>query len=377
MLLSNLTSISNLDTKKIQRIKIWIVIGHNCLISILNTINLILNSLTYSICDIYVIDFNNIKKDNKKTLQKIYGSCIDYTNTSLNLDYVISQDKENCLNIKYRKHITMLKEKDFQENGLYNNVNWKKIREGNSIIVGCKNREKNLFVSLKSRLSIKDLDEIIIIDWSSDEEIMIPYKDSRIKVYKVKNQTKWCLTKAYNLAILLSNYTNILKLDSEDVIKNLDFFSFYKLSEKIFFSGNVNFLLEKNDYQFSGKLYIKRKKLLSVNWYNEYIRLYWFDDIDLKKRLVNLWMKNKSLEINDFSFIHNSDKSRLQWSDVEIHKMLYLHAKIYKDNIPRWDTFCHMSEYKYDWKSFFEEKEYTICIFTQFYLRKILNKPLL
>ena len=59
-----------------------------------------------------------------------------------------------------------------------------------SLICACKNRNAPLKISLSSWLLFKEITEIIIVDWSSDESLReLTDWDERIKVINVPNQT--------------------------------------------------------------------------------------------------------------------------------------------------------------------------------------------
>ena len=62
----------------------------------------------------------------------------------------------------------------------------KKLNNGFSLLTVCMNREENLLASLKSWIQIPELNEIVIVNWSSDENYY--EKINEFKKYKtIKN----------------------------------------------------------------------------------------------------------------------------------------------------------------------------------------------
>ena len=88
-----------------------------------------------------------------------------------------------------------------------------------SVICACKNRENALRISLNSWLNFKEIDEIIIVDWSSDQPLsnFLPL-DERIKIIRVDNKEYFNQPQPLNLAINFASGDRILKLDTDYVL---------------------------------------------------------------------------------------------------------------------------------------------------------------
>ncbi len=163
------------------------------------------------------------------------------------------------------------------------------IREGISVFTACMNRGGNLEKALRSWLAFPDIQEIIIVDWSSDESLtplVKKYQDGRIVLAIVRDQKKWILTHAFNLAARLTTHDKIFKIDA-DVEILPGFFEKHVLRPGIFFTGNWANQRNENEQYLNGMIYLYRDDFFRVNGYNEYIQMYGWDDDDLYGRLQN------------------------------------------------------------------------------------------
>jgi hypothetical protein len=193
-----------------------------------------------------------------------------------------------------------------------------KKQKGVSIIVCCMNRNQNLLLSVSQWIKCRDINEIIIVDWSSatrvEETIRDILKISKIKItiIRVNNAEKWILTTAYNLAAKHTSYDKILKLDCDNFISQ-DFVEHHKLDavkgRNCFYSGNWRESRNENEKHLNGVVYLYRQDFFAIGGYNEYIQSYGWDDSDLYSRLqanvVNLYINN-----NHVSHIEHTDLER-------------------------------------------------------------------
>jgi glycosyltransferase involved in cell wall biosynthesis len=160
-----------------------------------------------------------------------------------------------------------------------------------SAVVCCKNREKNLKIVLDSWLCLKEINEIIVLDFGCDHILKLPQSnsDKRIKIYRYESKI-WHLSKAYNIAIQLSQCDTILKLDCDYYLYK-NFFDLNHLKHNEFIVGATRISTR-------GLLWIHRKDFLSVNGYNERIINWGGDDTDLYYRLTKAGVREKPV-IND------------------------------------------------------------------------------
>ena len=209
-----------------------------------------------------------------------------------------------------------------------------------SLICSCKNRIDALRVSLNSWVAHKEITEIIIVDWSSDEPIdfLLNY-DDRIKIIRVPDQTYFNQPQPLNLALSMASGDKILKVDCDYIINPYyNFFEKYLIDENSFVCGNFaksvsedKFKHERNimpdeeliDYVNSysplykyliGLLYITKDNLLKIGGYNEKLGQYYaYEDDEIFKRL-NLFGLTEVRIDYDNTLIHiaHPDKKRTE-----------------------------------------------------------------
>ena len=143
-----------------------------------------------------------------------------------------------------------------------------------SLICACKNRNEPLKISLTSWLLKKEITEIIIVDWSSDESLASLTKlDKRIKVITVPNQKYFNQPQPLNLAASIATGDYILKVDCDYVFSPYyNFFDTYSIDENSFLSGNHS--LSKNYEYFDGEKYTIDKNSMSLGEISEYLNAY-------------------------------------------------------------------------------------------------------
>lgn len=241
-------------------------------------------------------------------------------------EIVVNFQKKNVQNLfsnKFKNNCNVI------SNYLNTNFFDKKVESGNTIITSCMNRNDNLLTSIESWLDVFGLNEIVVIDWGSTISVQDSLKeinDDRIKIYRVNNVEKWCLTKSFNLAIKCASFSNIYKLDCEDIVdKNL--INNHLLNDNIFYCGNWKDATNNNDLQINGKLFCTYQNLIKINGYNENITTYGYDDDDICNRL-NKDLNKKYIKISNFCFINHNDDSRLQNSNLKRSQSIQFNKRL-------------------------------------------------
>lgn len=196
---------------------------------------------------------------------------------------------------------------DFKYYHLYNHF-----VSGWSLVTCCMNRDTNLLPNLLSWLNCSWIDEIIVIDWSSNNPIRDIVKNEKIKYFRVNGQTSWKLTWAFNLAISLAKYDKIIKFDCDINIKP-EFYTinqnFAELSNNSFYTGDWK--TSKQPY-LNGQLIINKLDFMKINGYNENIIDYGYDDTDLYIRLNKAGLNHiifKDTDTSNQSVIYHKDHS--------------------------------------------------------------------
>ena len=213
-----------------------------------------------------------------------------------------------------------------------------------SLICACKNRNEPLRIALTSWLLKKEITEIIIVDWSSDESLASLTKlDSRIKVITVQDQKYFNQPQPLNLAASIATGDYILKVDCDYIFSPYyNFFDTYQIDENSFVSGKHNIknyeIFDGQDYvvdtskmsldeiveyvnsyspifkHLVGLLFISKENFNKVGGYNESLGKYYaYEDDEIFHRLRVLGLEEKKLNF-DYNLLHipHSDKKRVE-----------------------------------------------------------------
>lgn len=186
------------------------------------------------------------------------------------------------------------------------------IHNGISIITACKDRNRNLSISIASWIPLREVREIIIVDWDSKIDVAetLAHLDcTKIKIIKVYNQPKWILSTALNLAAIFSSSTQILKLDCDNILSS-DFFAHHCLVPNKFYTGNWKQSRNTNENHLNGVLYVARSDFFGVNGYNEYLTRYGWDDSDLYNRLEHNSLQRYDINNDKIQHIPHTDVDR-------------------------------------------------------------------
>jgi len=189
-----------------------------------------------------------------------------------------------------------------------------------SLICSCKNRVEPLKISLASWLNYKEIHEIIIVDWSSDEPIDYLTKlDPRIFVITVPDQKYFNQPQPLNLAASLATGDYILKVDGDYILSPyFNFFDYYKVDAHSFVCGQTD---EKEPISSSpyfkylrGLLFITAENYAKVGGYNEiHTQYYAYEDDEIVARLEYLGLTKKKVCYNHHIIhIPHPDKKRIE-----------------------------------------------------------------
>jgi hypothetical protein len=185
---------------------------------------------------------------------------------------------------------------------------------GISAFTACKDRNENLYVAIESWINCESIDEIIVLDWSSND--VVEYNHHKVKVYRVEGENNWCLSEAFNLAARLTTRNEICKLDCDYVIDK-DFFVNKALVNKRFYRGDEELADNDNDRYINGFLYLRREDFFSVGGYNENITTYGYDDTDIHERLLRAGLNAVSVDASMIKHIEHDDSHRTFLQDVD------------------------------------------------------------
>ena len=229
------------------------------------------------------------------------------------------------------------------------------ISEGISLFTAIKNRKEIFEEALKTWVKHEQVDEIIIVDWSSDESllpIINKYQNGKIFLARVKDQEKWVLSHAFNLAARLTTKNKTFKIDAD--VKILPgFFEKHTLRPGKFFTGNWEKARNENETHLSGSIFLYREDFFSVNGYNEFFKTYGWDDTDLFARLESIGLERLTFNFNTLYHIEHRGRMDFQspsnklnnltdeeWSRINIFINRFVAKKL-----ARWDQKYNFLEF--------------------------------
>ena len=191
-----------------------------------------------------------------------------------------------------------------------------------SCIVSVMNRTLQLEQMLPSWTQVKEINDFVIVDWSSDVPIIENYivqqqmeKYKNIKIIRVEGEENFyrCLT--WNLASKYIKNKIILKLDADSI--NVDsswiqYLKFHNSALDRYYLIGMNFFCRDS----SGFLLVNKEDFEAINGYNENLLPTWGgDDIDLNLRLDDYLSKKYTLDQDGIFEFKNS--RRLIFFDIK------------------------------------------------------------
>jgi len=196
---------------------------------------------------------------------------------------------------------------------------------GYSLVTCSMNRTKYLLESIQTWNEIEELNEIIVVDYSSDKPILEsdlpkPKFGKKIILVRVSNEKRWVLSHAYNLGISFAQYDKLLKIDS-DIKLSKDFISSHPLKENVFYRGHWANARNENEIHFNGQLICNTSDFFAVNGYNERITTYGYDDTDLYIRIEQTTKsKLKDFDYDKMNHIESNSEVRVENQNINVKK---------------------------------------------------------
>lgn len=190
-------------------------------------------------------------------------------------------------------------------------------KKGYSLVSACMNRNANLLKSLRSWLALA-VDEIIIVDWSSDTPVSETLRqarisDSRIRILRVDDETKWVLSYAFNVGFNFVQYDKTIKLDA-DIVTDTNFLTENHFNKQELVRGYWKTAIDNNtrdQMYINGSFGCYSTHLRTIGFYNEVIQTYGWDDSDLYTRLTeHCGLVTKFLSISSVLHLHQLEEQR-------------------------------------------------------------------
>lgn len=205
-------------------------------------------------------------------------------------------------------------------------------RPGTSIVAVCMNRHDTLRRTLPTWRRVRNVSEIVIVDWSSSpllyssviepvllssssssassssDQVHHPLNSAQVRVVRVDDENTWVLTRAYNLAMSAASYDTVIRTDCDYALSS-DFITAHPIpsveasaamgNESLFYAGNYASARDANEAHLNGAVVIRRADFFAIGGYDERIQTYGWDDEDLYGRLQhesNLTKRNVSFD---------------------------------------------------------------------------------
>jgi hypothetical protein len=188
------------------------------------------------------------------------------------------------------------------------------IKPGLSLVTCCMNRSENLMKALRSWIACPQIDQIVIVDWSSQKSLheelaAAGLLEPRVLVVRVEGQPRWILSYAYNLGFRVASRERILKTDA-DIIIEPEFFRANNLPAGTFLSGDWRTAGAGQEH-VNGFFMIRREDLMLVKGFNEYITTYGWDDDDLYFRLEQRGFNRVRIKLGEIHHIPHGNDQRI------------------------------------------------------------------
>ncbi|MBK5928442.1 galactosyltransferase-related protein [Rhodobaculum claviforme] len=187
------------------------------------------------------------------------------------------------------------------------------IAPGLSVVTCCRNRTGNLLRALPSWLALAQVDEVVVVDWTSDTPVaealaQAGLSDPRILVVRVEDEPRWILTYAFNLGFRVAGFDTILKTDA-DIVLGPDFPDRNRLEPGCFIAGNWRTAPQGQEY-LNGFFMIARDALMGVGGFNEFIHSYGWDDEDIYTRIEATGLVRRDVDVDTVHHLPHDDAAR-------------------------------------------------------------------
>ncbi len=201
------------------------------------------------------------------------------------------------------------------------------------IATACMNRELNLIRAIPSWLK-SGADKIHIIDWCSDLNLQEFIEDklgvnSKVKFFRINNKKKWILTHAFNLALSSLDTNFIAKFDCDHTCKK-NFFKEIDLKKGFFYRFNC----KDNKIGTNGAFISDRNVLEKVNFFDERIITYGWDESDLFERIEEFAKSIVFLDSDLIDHLPHTNKSRTEEQNLRIEEKIshFLNINLHEFN---------------------------------------------
>lgn len=218
--------------------------------------------------------------------------------------------------------VTYFQKKEIKKNNIFSNTFDNNVSNFISICYACKNRHNNLIQSIKSIINSNKINDIVVVDWNTDEINLYELLKSEIQTnhfwkinyIKVTDNVPWILSYAFNISFIHAKNNNIIKSDCDYIFSNkiIENFSQYD-TKKIFYSFDYKNAVTENQKHLNGFFYFSKNILKNSSFFNNNILFYGYDDCYLKQCFEKAGFTYNKLIIDDNNIYHlkSDDKERV------------------------------------------------------------------
>jgi len=194
-----------------------------------------------------------------------------------------------------------------------------------SMVCGVMDRQEHLRLALPTWLDCPQVDEVVVVDWSSAEPVV--YDHPRVVVARALGRNRWEASRCHNLGLGLAQGELVLRLDADDLLVG-DFFGRHPLGAgcRAFYRANLDEVRDDNESHLAGVLYARRSDVLRAGGYNERIEVYGYEDTDLQVRLEAAGLEPRDLDLDCLRHLPHGDDARFGHQPAELFEAL--HAEV-------------------------------------------------
>lgn len=233
------------------------------------------------------------------------------------------------------------------------------VRPGVSLVTCCRDRNENLLLALPSWLAQTEIDEIVIVDFTSATPVSQTLReagidDPRIVVARVEDEPRWVLSYAFNIGFRIARHETIIKADA-DIVLEPGFCAAHRPKPGQFIAGNWR-LAAKGQEFVNGFFQVARGDLLAIKGFNEYILGYGWDDDDLYARLLGLGLTRRDVAPDTLHHLDHADSARMPTFSAKVDcaktaldQMPMFHIRTNRQiagMMPGWDGARRLTPYK-------------------------------
>lgn len=197
------------------------------------------------------------------------------------------------------------------------------------------NRPEFLSRAILTWTALREVDEIVIVDWSSLPPLAVQLAgilsvkpDPRVKIVRVTSQQHWLHSSCHNLEWRIASHHWLLRLDSDNLL-HPTFLQRHSLRPNAFWAGNWRKVPPDQDDKrnLTGILLAPRAALAAVNGYNERLVNYGREDDDLYERLKSTGLEKLDVDLSLADHIPHPDRRRYENLAIRDHVETLVRAR--------------------------------------------------